>query len=342
MKALRLAPAVSLAAAAVLGGAAGQANAETPVPQPESKAAVKPSSSQPPLGITLPDCPDDGHFQACVYGINNAQVFTGPGTLGPAPYYLYNSNTSWGVGKNPWPSVFQGVPSPDVTCPPKPGDQWCARFNSDWLTSGDTAQAWYAPPSPLPGWDLVSFSENNPYSGSDTATCPLLKQTNYSTCGGYTTHDDHTNDTFTVGNGPVIVEIINNMDLDDSNDLALDGAPYTTPTMILDPAGGMPTTITAGATGYFGLYQPQQSNGLPAIPPAFSASFDIGQDSFDGPGAALVVNVGADGAGNIVKAKTNCTYVPGLNSQSNPKCQGPVISGSPGGLQRVTFELIPK
>lgn len=336
-------------------------------------AATVQANTPESLGFVPPECPHDGQFQACIYGLNNAQVFTAPGQLSPANYFLYSTDKSWGHDANPWPSVWSGVPQ-NPTCPPKPGDQWCARFNSSDLTSGDTSAADYVPQWPMPGWDVVSLYQNNPYKGKDSASCPAVKKTNYTTCSGTTSHGDYTNDTFIIQNAPITMQIVNNLPTGGGAvpyALQLVTQPFTTPAMVMDPVGGLPCSIAPGTTGYFGAYQPIQSAGLAGGAPVFSAVFQIVEASSiptpspspstpgtcanwapsNNPpapaspppallGAMFIITVTSDGNGGVVQSQTTCEYLyPSYTTRSAATCLTPPVNGAAKGPQTVIFDI---
>lgn len=303
--------------------------------------------------INVPFCPDTHEFQACVYGINNIQVFTGQGTLGPGALNLYNSHTDWGTADSSesWPQIWSTAPT-TMTCDPKnAGDPWCVRFYSHWETSGTEAWAQYANQAPMPGWQLTEIHENNPYSGGPFARCGFQgapdsgsgqQAAQYVLCSGQMVptpnHGDHQNYIFDFTNMPVTVQIKNNL-----ADSLTPVSTSVSPTMIQDPVGGTAGTIAAGSVGYYGMYQPASTSGLSPTAPVFSAIYNVPPASGDSyPGGILMLNLVSTGGG-ISQSKSSCSFQRGQKgtSGSTPTAVGCsiAIQGDPEEAQTVIVNI---
>ena len=275
--------------------------------------------------INIPFCPDTHEFQACVYGINDVQVFTGEGTLGPGTLNLYNNHTSWGESDSSeaWPQTWSTSPT-NMKCDPKnAGDPWCVRFYSHWQTSGTEAWAQYVTQAPMPGWQIIQMHENNPYSGSPFARCGYQSQSDsgsqpaqYVLCSGQVVatpnHGDHLNYIFDLTNMPVTVKIANNL-ADSLTPLST----FTSPTMIQDPVGGAAATIAPGAVGYYGMYQPAAITDLSPTAPVFSAIYNVTPGTGTNyPGGILRLNLVSVGGG-ISQSKSTCSFQRGQSGAAN-------------------------
>lgn len=312
-----------LAAFGMTGGAQVASAAGTPSPAP-----------------SYPLCPDTHGEEACIYGVNYSQSFTGPGTLSSTPpvFYLYTTDDSNADNNgDEWPNTWS-APVQNPQCDPRAaGQEWCARF---WAhDDGDSASAWYMPSGVIPGWSGVWIYEDNPDGSSpNVAKCNTLA---YVACTAQTVedpdHHGHANYIYTINNLPVTVQINNNFDAP----ITLDGQPTYSPTMLMDSNGSSSATIAAGGTGYFGVYQPANSATLPASTPVFSAKYTIADTTRLSKNALFLINVVATGSGGVSAAKSSCVLLEGASNDRQMNCT-PQVTGNPGQAQTITFNLNPQ
>ena len=297
-------------------------------------------AASPSSGPSYPQCPTTHGEQACIYGVNNSQSFTGPGTLSTTPptFYLYATDDSNADNNgDEWPSTWS-APVQNPQCDPRAtGQEWCARFYAH--NSGDSASAWYMPSGVIPGWGGVWIYEDNPDGTSpNQAKCTTLA---YVACTAQTVADPtaggHANYIYTINNLPVTVQINNNFDAP----ITLDGQPISSPTMLQDPNGSSAATIAPGGSGYFGMYQPANSAALPASAPVFAAKYTIANTTRLSKNALFLINVVSTGSGGVSAAKSSCLLLEGSNSDRQMNCT-PQVTGNPGQAQTIIFNLNPQ
>ncbi|MDQ1307152.1 MAG: hypothetical protein QG671_2984 [Actinomycetota bacterium] len=242
---------------AVSGGAQASAATVTPPPRVTSSstsAADSVASSVPvralrsnPVesvgtALRMSACPDDGYIVGCGYITNNAQVFTGENTLGPAEYSLTRVTNDHGRGD-------------DKDFPQKLGSSGEFKYRSDG--AGVEQTGYYKAPAPLPDTDEVGFHLDSPYWGTNKATCEGSRQ--YTVCTATLAESGrHANYAWTMSNLPTTVGIRNN--LQSTAELTRVGSPAVG-NFILDAKGGNPTKIANdGKAGYFGMYRKAGTN----------------------------------------------------------------------------------
>lgn len=215
----------------------------------------------------------------CTYLDNNSQVFTGPNKLGPATYSEYTNNLPWpqwtnttpqdDLGNswlwstqscNPWGQRGSALPNTERMIMP-PGTfsdiDTSTMLAGTICSPGAIARISYMPPAPLPAYDIFELQmlpwDGSRAWGSNQNNAGQCSNGKYTECTVTHVGDGYwsANYVYSINNYPVTIQLDNNMN--PGNTMALSGAPRTA-NFVLDPAGGNPTTIGAGTTGYFGGY----------------------------------------------------------------------------------------
>ena len=316
----------------------------------------------------------------CTYLDNNAQVFTAPNQLGAATYSEYTNNLPWPQwtnsapvddlgnswlwstqGCNPWGQRSSALPNTaSMSLPPATFSKLntSTQLAGAICSPGSIARISYMPPAPLPAYDIFEL-QMLPWNGSRA-----WKSTNGGQCsnGKYTdckvTHVGNgywsANYVYSINNYPVTIQLDNN--LNSGNTMKLSGAPRTA-NFILDPAGGNPTKIGAGTSGYFGGYartpvagsnpssssspSPSASSSVQAPitdldASGFSAVYTVG-GSGDMAGAQFVIQVAIDPNTRQLAEGSVCIPIAATTTQ-NPICT-PQLVGAAGSPQTIVLNF---
>lgn len=312
---------------------------------------------------------------ACVYGTNNAQVFTGPNQLGPAPYTIATGSPICNVN-NPGSGTFPfnnfqasgntnvqdlrsivaewlmvGIPNQEdiwqylVTAPIKPfPSTWVNNFGPAYYFCGrwHGLSATYTPPAPLPQTDSVTLNSRVWDDNENTGIC---NNSTYTACTVEHVGQqvDAANYGYSINNAPLIVQINNNLGVnpnpdpnattapvDPSATLNLVGAPAVNQ-MILDPAGGNPTTISPAASGFFGAYAalPGQTNNQEQ---AFSAVYQVPQTSTDSgsAGSTFAIDITLDSTTGLPGVEGYSCTVQKQSTSSDARCDITYVGNADG------------
>lgn len=323
--------ALALTVALAAGACSGQVD--------ENSAQVDAANSSPSAG-PFSFC-DNPSVDRCLWGVNQAQVYTAPGTLGQAALTLATSTLSSNGWAN-WPEKWTGSSSDSTqlaNCidsdgsspgqpptPPYPGAM-CVWFD------GDDGSASYILPAPFSPDDVVKVSWDNGDNDQRGMGCTNSQYVNCTaTLTGYGEADDPTDNSTVpdsvvqLNNMPMTVVVYNNLQSGSLvlGDAIVDGAILdpTGTTGQVDQYGNIYQTLAPSSVGYLGTYLPTSSTpGQVSISLPYSVS-----------GVNLPINITLQNS----LASVSCS------ASSNPQgisCSDVAVLGQPGGPQTVIVSV---
>jgi hypothetical protein len=284
-----------------------------------------------PEQLGSPACADTTRLNMCVYVDNAAQMWQAP-TSGAAPE----------TTAVPWPQDAAGRvdslgcygnPSWDKSA--APGKNLAAIYESCYAGIEQTTA--YEAPAVLGDSLNVSMYAYIPYLGSLTQTC---KNTDYVICASSNSGDTWSQTfNFRFQVNPVLVQVQNSVKTPDGTGVGVTrDQDVTSNDMIKDSVVPDPKAVSAGATGYYGLYRKVAGS------PTFSAIYTVDKtDDQDLAGGRFFINIAIDPATGLPTAEQKCTWQgtgaggPSAAGTCNLVTTG---GGGNGGLTVITATLL--
>lgn len=192
-------------------------------------------------------------------------------------------------------------------------------------------------------WRNASYWDYQPGCVNDASTQYISCNVTYTGDGGSVPNNNAAYMGFDLHTYPVIVQISNNLAQDSTGaggvpDTVTLTAPPAVGGFLLDPAGGNPTSVKPGESGYFGLYKPIPASAGHNDLSTFVANYTLPKDSGDLPNTSVALNIEMDPHTGQLTGNSNCRVEANLSGSNDLQC-GVQVLGLPLGVQKVLVEL---